>query len=167
MSPLIQFYPVTKRGLTLYLWNKWVVCCVQVCLTLCDPMDHSPPSSSVHGIFQARILEWVAISFSKGSSWPRDWTRVFCVSCTDRWIFFFTTVPSGKPLEWIVYGNCITPWQAVMYGAFQREALFLWLGNTEGWTNFIFVLHWWIAVKVDLARLCRTGLFHKSLQAGV
>ena len=81
--------------------------------------------------------------------------------------FFFTTVPSGKPLEWIVCGNCITPWQAVMYGAFQREALFLWLGNTEGWTNFIFVLHWWIAVKVDLARLCKTGLFHKSLQAGV
>ena len=42
----------------------------------CDPLDCSPPGSSVHGISQARILEWVAISFSRGSSWPRDWTHV-------------------------------------------------------------------------------------------
>ena len=48
----------------------------QLCLTLCDPMDCSPPGSSVHGIFQAIVLEWVAISFSKGSSQPRDRTRV-------------------------------------------------------------------------------------------
>ena len=48
----------------------------QSCLTLCDPMDCSLPGSSVHGIFQARVLEWVAISFSRRSSWPRDWTRV-------------------------------------------------------------------------------------------
>ena len=40
---------------------------VQSCPTLCDPMDYSPPGSSIHGIFQARILEWVAIPFSKGS----------------------------------------------------------------------------------------------------
>ena len=44
--------------------------------TLCDPMDHNLPGSSVHEIFQARILEWVAISFSRRSSQPRDWTRV-------------------------------------------------------------------------------------------
>ena len=42
----------------------------------CDPTDYSLPGSSVHGIFQARILEWVAISFSRGFSWPRDWTWV-------------------------------------------------------------------------------------------
>ena len=48
----------------------------QSCLTLCDPMDCSLPGSSVHGIFQARVLEWVAISFSSGSSWPRDGTQV-------------------------------------------------------------------------------------------
>ena len=46
------------------------------CLTLCDPMDYSLPGSSVHGIFQARVLEWIAISFSRGSSRPRDRTRV-------------------------------------------------------------------------------------------
>ena len=48
----------------------------QLCPTLCDPMDHSPPGSSVHWIFQARILEWVAIFFFKGSFQPRDGTRV-------------------------------------------------------------------------------------------
>ena len=48
----------------------------QSCPTLCDPMDCSPPGSSVHGISQAWILEWVAVSFSRGSSWPRDRTRV-------------------------------------------------------------------------------------------
>ena len=48
----------------------------QSCPTLCDPVDCSPPGSSVHGILQARILEWVAISFSRGSSWPRDQTQV-------------------------------------------------------------------------------------------
>ena len=48
----------------------------QSCLTLCDPMDCSLPGSSVHGIFQARVLEWVVISFSRGSSQPRDRTLV-------------------------------------------------------------------------------------------
>ena len=60
------------------------------CLTLCDPVDYRVPGSSVHGIFQARILKWVAISYSKGSSWPRDLTRVSCISCTAG--RFFTTV---------------------------------------------------------------------------
>ena len=46
-----------------------------LCLTLRDPINYSPPVSSLHGIFQARILEWIAISFSRGSSWLRDWTR--------------------------------------------------------------------------------------------
>ena len=50
------------------------------CLTLLKAMDCSPPGSSVHGISQARILEWFAISFSRGSSWPRDWTHVSCIS---------------------------------------------------------------------------------------
>ena len=56
----------------------------QSCLTLCDPMDCSPPGSSVHGILQAGILKWIAISFSRGYSWPRDQTQVSCVPCTDR-----------------------------------------------------------------------------------
>ena len=48
----------------------------QLCLTLCGPMDCSLPGSPVHGIFQARVLEWAAISFSRGSSRPRDRTWV-------------------------------------------------------------------------------------------
>ena len=52
----------------------------QLCLTLCDPMDYIPPGSSVHGILQARILEEVAIPFSRGSSQSRDPTRVSCIA---------------------------------------------------------------------------------------
>ena len=48
----------------------------QLCLTLCNPVDYSPPGFSVHGILQVRILEWIAISFSRGSSWLREWTLV-------------------------------------------------------------------------------------------
>ena len=44
-------------------------------------MDCSIPGSTIHGILQARILEWVAMSFSRGSSWPRDWISVSCISC--------------------------------------------------------------------------------------
>ena len=57
----------------------------QSCPTLCDPMDLSPPGSSVRGILQARILEWVAISFSRRSSPPKDWT---CVSGIGRQILY-------------------------------------------------------------------------------
>ena len=57
---------------------------VRSCLTLCDPMDYSQPWSSVHGVSQARTLEWFVISFSRGSSRPRDQTHMSCNSCTDR-----------------------------------------------------------------------------------
>ena len=60
-----------------------------LCLTLCDPMDCSQPGSSVCGIFQARTLEWVAISFSRGSSWPRD--RTCCLLSSALAGRFFTT----------------------------------------------------------------------------
>ena len=54
--------------------------CTQSQPTLCNPMDCSPSGSSVHGILQARILEWVAICFSRGLSWARDWTWVSCIT---------------------------------------------------------------------------------------
>ena len=76
----------------------------QSCLNLCDPMDYSPPGSSVHGISQARILEWVAISSSKGSSWPG--IELVSPALTGR--FFTTVAPSqvsskgvmALPQEW-------------------------------------------------------------------
>ena len=64
----------------LFLENEMKVLVTQSCPTLCNSMDCSLPGSSVHGILQARILEWVAIPFSKGSSGPRDWTRVSCIA---------------------------------------------------------------------------------------
>ena len=82
----------------------------QSCLTLCDPMDWSLPGTSVHGILQARMLEWVTISFSRGSSQPRDLIRVFCVSCIGRWFFTpratweaYLSVEARKDLAFLVY----------------------------------------------------------------
>ena len=60
----------------------------QSCPTLCNPIDCSLPDSSVHGILQPRILEWVAISSSKGSSQPRDWTCISCFFCIGRVILY-------------------------------------------------------------------------------
>ena len=65
-APLDRWWP----GCACTLKKKVLV--AQSCLTLCDPMDCRPPGSSVHGILQARILEWVAVPFSRGSSQPRD-----------------------------------------------------------------------------------------------
>ena len=90
--------PGSRCSWQLRAWKAWDRKCVcgrkkrqnRVCmlshfsLALCDPMDCSLPASSVHGILQARILEWVAISFSRESSWPRDWTHISYVSCIGR-----------------------------------------------------------------------------------
>ena len=70
---------------------------LQSCLTLCDPVDYSPPGFSVPGILQARILEWVAMPASRGSSWPRDRTCVSCDLCIAG--RSFTTEPPGKPIH--------------------------------------------------------------------
>ena len=71
----------------------------QSCPPLCGLMDCRPPGSSAHGIFQGRILEWGAISYLKGSSRPRDWTWVSCVSCIGRWIFTTSTTWEAQPLR--------------------------------------------------------------------
>ena len=67
----------------------------------CDPTGCSPPGSSVHGILQARILEWVVMPSSRGSSWPRDWTHVSYVSCTGRWVL--TSRKEKSKTQWL-YG---------------------------------------------------------------
>ena len=68
------------------IYNR-IVAVVQSCLTLCDPMDCSPPGSSVHGILQVRILEGVAMPCARVSSWPRDRTHIY-VSCTGRRVLY-------------------------------------------------------------------------------
>ena len=62
---------------------------IQSCTTICDTVDGSPTGCSVHGILQARILEWVVIPFFRGSSQPRDWTQVSCI--TGRFFIFWAT----------------------------------------------------------------------------
>ena len=83
-------------------------------LTLSNTMDCSSPDSSVHGIFQARILDWVAISFSRGSSWPRDQTHLL------HWQADFTTKPPEKPTMCIQFSSvtqsCLTLCNPVNHG---------------------------------------------------
>ena len=80
----------------LFLWGEGEV--AQLCPTLCNPTDCSLPGSSIHGIFQARVLKWVSISFSRGSSQPRDRTQIshivgrcFTIWATGEVFFFFTS----------------------------------------------------------------------------
>ena len=88
--------------------GSWFTCylcvCVlvtQLCLTVCNPMHWNPPGSSVHGILQARILEWVPIPFSRGSSQSRDQTQVSCITSG----FFYCLSHQGSPrtLEPVAY----------------------------------------------------------------
>ena len=73
---------------------RWHVC-AQLCPTLCNSKDCSPPGSSVHGIFQERQLEWVAISYSRGSSWPRGLLHA-SPALASR---FFPMALSGRPIS--------------------------------------------------------------------
>ena len=80
-----------------YTWSGFYVHAMpcQLCLTLCNPIDYSSPGFSVHGILQARILEWIAMPASRGSSWPRD---QIWVSCLLHWqAGSLPLVPPGKP----------------------------------------------------------------------
>ena len=82
---------------------KFKSCIIQIflllftksCLT-CDPMVCSLPGSSVHGILQARILEWVAISFSRGSSWPRDQTCIPCIGSDSLPLSYLVPIHQAK-----------------------------------------------------------------------
>ena len=94
--------PLRPPPVYLFGWS-WSVSSIVVgvlvalsCLTLCDPMDCSLPGSSAHGILQARILEWVAIPSSRGSSWARDWTWVSCVA--GRFFTIWATRDRYRPL---------------------------------------------------------------------
>ena len=82
---------------------------LQSCQTFCHPMDCNSQGFSIHGTLQARILEWVAMPSSRGSSWQRDQTHVSYVSCSGRWFFclfvcLFVCLPlvwPGKPYEMV------------------------------------------------------------------
>ena len=79
--------------------------CVQL---FCDPIDCILPGSSVHGICQARILEWVAISFSRGSSQPRGQTQVSIISCASRQILYHGATKEAQMVKMVDYFLCFT-----------------------------------------------------------
>ena len=86
----------------------------KLCLTLCNPMDCSLPGSSVLGILQAKLLEWVAIPVSKGCSQPRNQTWIFRVSCTGKRIFYHWSTRDSVPFLCLVQctlsaNNCLSP----------------------------------------------------------
>ena len=97
----------TELNWTEYYYYNYSYCyCVlyakslQSCPTLCDTMDCNLPGSSIYGILQARLLEWVAMTFSRGSSQPRDQTWVSCGSCIGRQILFHWTTREALLLLW-------------------------------------------------------------------
>ena len=96
----------SRGGQVLYTAHPclWTFCSpaksLQSCPTLCDPMGCSRPGFSAHGILQVRILEWVAIPFSRGSFWPREWTCVFYVSCIGRQLLYHSHHLGRLLLSW-------------------------------------------------------------------
>ena len=117
---LVQSIPSSLQNL-LHLNSSWGlhVCSCALSLqswpTLCDPIDCSPPSSFVRGVLQARILEWVAMPFSRGSSWLRDRTRVSCIAGR-----FFTADPPGKPKDFIPHVRWWAPVPFYLQGSCPR-----------------------------------------------
>ena len=97
---------------------------LQSCPTLCNPMNCSLAASSVYGILQARILEWIAIPFSRGSSQPRDWTWVSCIAGR-----FFTIWATRE--AW---------WAVVHEVTMSRTWLSNWVQHTSNWLSFYCVV---------------------------
>ena len=110
----------------------------QSCLTLCDTMDCSLPGSSVHGVLQARILEWVTISSSRKSSWLRHWTCISCVSCIGRWnLYHCTTWEAPRSINvkhkllshvWLYDPMNCSPPDSYVHGVLQTRIL-QWVAN--------------------------------------
>ena len=119
----------------------------QLCPTLCNP-DCSPPGSSVHGISQARILKWVAISSSRGSSQPRDQTLISDIFCIGRQIF--TTAPPGKhygPIyqrvkHWLCVGGCVCVVKSIRLFFAEEGGLIFWVSSKNWQVWEISLINW-------------------------
>ena len=103
---------------------KVEVLVVQSCLTLCDPKDRSPPGASVHGILQARALEWVTISSSMGSSQPRYWIQVSCTAGR-----FFTVWATREALQYNYVCVCVCVYKCTY--------ILVSLCNNSYWISYI------------------------------
>ena len=106
--PYHEYFPLSK------------VLAAQLCPIFCNAMDCSPPGSSIHGIFQARILQRVAVSYPRGSSQPRDRTHVSCISCIGRWILYHqhplgSHFPLCTPHNLLCSINCLPDMAVTVY----------------------------------------------------
>ena len=125
-------------------------CCLdaKLCLTLCDPTNCSLPVFSVHGISQARILDWVAMSFSRGSSWPRDRTLIAFLAGR-----FFTTEPPGKAqislmakCYWALFqlsfvAICMSSFEKYLFRSFNHFKIGLFIFPLLSCWSFLYILH--------------------------
>ena len=111
---------VSKISKNIYVCVCLCLCVLlgQSCLILGNPMDCGPSGSSVHGILQARILEWIALSYSRGSSQPRDWTCVSCGFCIGRWILYHWATREVLPKQ----NDCLN-FQALIFKFANRSSL--------------------------------------------
>ena len=129
LSPLV----VCRPGCPVVCGFSVPCCCLvaQSCLTLCNPIDCRPPDSSVHGIFWARILGWIAISLSKTSSWPSDRTCVSCISCVNMQILY----------HWAT-------WEAPQVHGLLQERILEWVAIPFSW-GFSWPRNWtWVSCMV-------------------
>ena len=118
-------------------------------LTLCNPMDSSPPGSSVHGISQARILEGTSISFSRGLSVPKDWTHIFCLG--RRILYHWATRETTYWYSWLsniyyMYSNVWFLYINIYDRKLSRIFLFAW----NMWAS----IFWW-CIRWGLTKLGR------------
>ena len=111
---LKNYFPIKMR--------QWMCVC-SIVFNFCDPMDYSLPGSSVHGIFQAGILEWIAISSFRGSSHPR--IEPACIFCIGKWILYHWVTWKGDRHErWRILKN------AIMWGKWESQIV-----SVEGGLN--------------------------------
>ena len=116
-----------------YGWIMPSVCCTQSCPTLCNPVDCSPPGSSVHGILQVRILEWIGISYPRGSLPHQERTPISCISCIGRWILYYSEtweahMPPATPQRYV---EVLTPGTGEC--GFTSEIKLKWDRTGLGW----------------------------------
>ena len=97
---LFSYVPLGRAGLDAKCTCAVCAKSLHSCPTLCNPMKCSLPGYSVHGILQERILEWAAMPFSRGSSQPRDWTRISHVSCIGRWVLYHQCHLGSPSIYW-------------------------------------------------------------------
>ena len=114
----------------------------QSCPTLCNPMDWSSPGSSVHGILQARILEWVTIPLSRGSSQPRDWTRVSCIEGR----FFTVWATREDCLMSFISSHIQFIWISLIVSNMSFHGQLSWVGIQK-------CLHYWVSLSCLLSLL--------------